>query len=59
MTAWGKVPVRCTDTPGFIVNRVNRPFTLEALAILGDGGATIESIDGALRAPASRWAHSS
>jgi 3-hydroxybutyryl-CoA dehydrogenase len=49
MTAWGKVPVCCADTPGFIVNRVNRPFTLEALAILGDGGATIEMIDSALR----------
>jgi 3-hydroxybutyryl-CoA dehydrogenase len=49
MTAWGKVPVLCSDTPGFIVNRVNRPFTLEALAILGDGGATIETIDAALR----------
>jgi 3-hydroxybutyryl-CoA dehydrogenase len=49
-TAWGKVAVRCTDTPGFIVNRVNRPFTLEALAILEAGGATIETIDRALRA---------
>jgi 3-hydroxybutyryl-CoA dehydrogenase len=49
MTAWGKVPVRCTDTPGFIVNRVNRAFTLEALAILADDGGTIESIDAALR----------
>ena len=50
MTAWGKVPVRCSDTPGFIVNRVNRPFTLEALAILAEGGGTVETIDGALRA---------
>ena len=50
MTAWGKDPVRCTDTPGFIVNRVNRPFTLEALSILAEGRATIEDIDGALRA---------
>ena len=50
MTAWGKVPVHCTDAPGFIVNRVNRPFTLEALAILAEGGATIETIDTALRA---------
>ena len=50
VTAWGKVPVHCTDTPGFIVNRVNRPFTLEALAILAEGGATVTEIDGALRA---------
>lgn len=50
MTAWGKTAVRCADTPGFIVNRVNRPFTLEALAILAEGGATIESIDAAIRA---------
>jgi 3-hydroxybutyryl-CoA dehydrogenase len=49
MTAWGKVPVRCTDTPGFIVNRVNRPFTLEALAILEAHAATIEVIDRAMR----------
>jgi 3-hydroxybutyryl-CoA dehydrogenase len=50
VTAWGKVAVRCTDTPGFIVNRVNRPFTLEALAILESGDATVETIDRALRA---------
>jgi 3-hydroxybutyryl-CoA dehydrogenase len=49
MTDWGKVPVRCTDTPGFIVNRVNRPFTLEALAILEEHGATVEVIDRAIR----------
>jgi 3-hydroxybutyryl-CoA dehydrogenase len=49
MTSWGKVPVLCTDTPGFIVNRVNRPFTLEALAILETHGATIEVIDRAMR----------
>ncbi len=50
MVAWGKTPVRCTDTPGFIVNRVNRPFTLEALRILETGAASIEEIDAAVRA---------
>ena len=50
VTGWGKVAVRCTDTPGFIVNRVNRPFTLEALAMLADGGGTVDGIDGAMRA---------
>jgi 3-hydroxybutyryl-CoA dehydrogenase len=41
----GKTPVRVKDTPGFIVNRVARPFYNEALRILGDGGATVETID--------------
>ena len=47
---WGKVPVRCHDTPGFIVNRVNRPFTLEALAILEGRHAAVDTIDEAVRA---------
>jgi 3-hydroxybutyryl-CoA dehydrogenase len=50
MEAWGKTPVRCADTPGFIVNRVNRPFTIEALRMLEARLATVEEIDGALRA---------
>jgi len=50
VVAWGKTPVRCTDTPGFIVNRVNRPFTLEALRMLENGEAGIEAIDAAVRA---------
>jgi 3-hydroxybutyryl-CoA dehydrogenase len=50
MTAWGKTPVRCADTPGFIVNRVNRPFTLEALRMLEAGTASVEAIDAAVRA---------
>ena len=49
VTGWGKVPVRCKDTPGFIVNRVNRPFTLEALGILEGGLAPVDTIDGAIR----------
>lgn len=46
---WGKTPVRCADTPGFIVNRVNRPFTIQALRLLEEGAASVEAIDGALR----------
>jgi 3-hydroxybutyryl-CoA dehydrogenase len=47
---WGKTPVRCADTPGFIVNRVNRPYTIEALRLLEAGDAPVEAIDGALKA---------
>ena len=50
MTAWGKTPVRAADTPGFIVNRVNQPFTIEALRMLEAGDAGAEGIDGAMRA---------
>lgn len=45
---WGKTPIRCADSPGFIVNRVNRPFTLEALRLLHSGAAGIEQIDAAV-----------
>ncbi len=45
----GKTPVVTADTPGFIVNRVARPFYLEALRILGAGEAGIEAIDAAMR----------
>ncbi len=41
----GKVPVRAKDTPGFIVNRVARPFYGEALRLLGEGVASVEEID--------------
>ena len=50
MAAWGKTPIRCTDTPGFIVNRVNRPFTIAALRMAEAGEAGVEAIDGAMRA---------
>jgi len=45
---WGKSPIRCADSPGFIVNLVNRPFTLEPLRLVHAGVATIESVDAAL-----------
>ena len=44
----GKDPVPCRDAPGFIVNRVNRPFTLEALRMLEAGEADVAAIDAAL-----------
>src|SRR5688500_7825850 len=45
---WGKTTIRVADSPGFIVNRVNRPFTLEPLRHLRSGAGSIESIDAAL-----------
>jgi 3-hydroxybutyryl-CoA dehydrogenase len=50
MDAWGRTPVRSADTPGFIVNRVNRAFTLEPLAALEAGEASAAAIDRAARA---------
>lgn len=40
-----RTPVIAADTPGFIVNRVARPFYIEALRMLGDGTASPEAID--------------
>jgi len=48
VTNWGKTAVQCADAPGFIVNRVNRPFTLEALRIVDADGASIEQVDRAV-----------
>jgi 3-hydroxybutyryl-CoA dehydrogenase len=45
----GRVPVRCTDSPGFIVNRCNRQFSLEALRMLGEGVAEVTEIDWIMR----------
>jgi 3-hydroxybutyryl-CoA dehydrogenase len=44
-TTLGKTTVFCQDTPGFIVNRVARPFYGEALRLLGENAADIETID--------------
>ncbi len=49
MARWGKTPVRCTSTPGFIVNRVARPFYGEAQRMLMDGVADAATLDEALR----------
>ena len=45
---WGKTVVLCKDTPGFIVNRVARPFYGEALRIYEEGIADFVTIDWAL-----------
>jgi 3-hydroxybutyryl-CoA dehydrogenase len=46
--SWKKVTVVCKDTPGFIVNRVARPFYGEALRIYEEGMADFATIDWAL-----------
>lgn len=48
MADWGKVPVIAKDTPGFIVNRVARPYYGEALRICEEGIADMATIDWAL-----------
>lgn len=47
--AWGKNPVHATSTPGFIVNRVARPFYAEALRLLQEQAADPATIDAVLR----------
>jgi len=49
MRAWGKTPVRCSSTPGFIVNRVARPFYGEAQRIVQSGIADPATVDWILR----------
>jgi len=46
---WKKTPVRCKSTPGFIVNRVARPYYGEAFRVLEAGGADVPGIDLILR----------
>lgn len=41
----GKTPVICKDSPGFIVNRIARPYYLEALKMVENGFVTIETTD--------------
>jgi 3-hydroxybutyryl-CoA dehydrogenase len=49
MREWGKEPVRCASTPGFIVNRVARPFYGEAQRIVEAGIADPATVDWILR----------
>ena len=47
--AWGKTPVHARSTPGFIVNRVARPYYAEALRILNEGGGDCATLDAIMR----------
>jgi 3-hydroxybutyryl-CoA dehydrogenase len=49
MAAWGKTPVRCRATPGFIVNRCARAFYAEAMRSLAEQAATPATIDTVMR----------
>ncbi|MGA1328095.1 MAG: 3-hydroxyacyl-CoA dehydrogenase [Rubrivivax sp.] len=52
--AWGKVPVHAKSTPGFIVNRIARPYYAETLALLLEQAAAPQVLDACLRAAGFR-----
>lgn len=47
--AWSKVPVHARSTPGFIVNRIARPYYAETLALLHEQAASPADLDACLR----------
>jgi 3-hydroxybutyryl-CoA dehydrogenase len=49
ISSWGKTVAIAKDTPGFIVNRVARPFYSEALRIYDEGVASFQAIDNSLK----------
>lgn len=49
MKDWGKVPVIAKDIPGFIVNRIARPYYGEGLRIVEEKIATVEQVDDAMK----------
>jgi len=49
MKDWGKTPVIAKDIPGFIVNRIARPYYGEALRIVEENIATVEQVDEAMK----------
>lgn len=49
ISSWGKTVAIAKDTPGFIVNRVARPFYSEALRIYEEGVASFQAIDSSLK----------
>ena len=52
--AWGKVPVHTRSTPGFIVNRIARPYYAETLALLQEQAAEPQVLDACLKAAGFR-----
>jgi 3-hydroxybutyryl-CoA dehydrogenase len=52
--AWGKTPVHATSTPGFIVNRIARPYYAETLALLHECAAEPQVLDACLKAAGFR-----
>jgi 3-hydroxybutyryl-CoA dehydrogenase len=51
---WSKTPVHAKSTPGFIVNRIARPFYAETLALLQEQAATPQVLDACIKAAAFR-----
>lgn len=49
MKDWGKTPVITKDIPGFIVNRIARPYYGEGLRIVEENIATVEQVDDAMK----------
>lgn len=47
--AWGKTPVQVRSTPGFLVNRVARPFYAEGMRLLAEQAADAATIDAVMR----------
>ncbi len=45
----GKTPIRCTDTPGFVVNRVLIPLLNDCVRVLDEAGVTPQDLDAGMR----------
>jgi 3-hydroxybutyryl-CoA dehydrogenase len=45
----GKTPIRCSDTPGFVVNRVLIPLLNDCVRVLDEAGVTVDDLDAGMR----------